>query len=206
MNLKLAALAATVALITGCGSTPYQCPLNDSPSGKCASTADAYKAARAVPKDPRGMVTVFDKSAAGPAKEKNAQPYVGAQASDYPAAGANGMPVFEQPKVFRPWLAPYVDAEGNLRSGEYGYFSTPGRWNYGTLRQAGNAASMQGPARPDNLGFNPVKATVATKAGPAKPAEGKTTANGPTPTSQPASAPAETKVGDITQPYQRITD
>ena len=61
------------------------------------------------------MVTVFDKPATATAPSTSEKPYVGAQASDYPAAGANGMPVFEQPRVYRPWLAPYVDADGNLR-------------------------------------------------------------------------------------------
>lgn len=202
MKLKLTVLAAVATLMAGCASTPYECPLSDSPNAKCASTADAYKAARTLPKDTRGMTTVFDQSQAAQARtDKADKPYVGAQSSEYPAAGANGMPVFEQPRVFRPWLAPYVDAEGNLRSGEYGYFSTPGRWNYGTLRQAGNA-SIQGPARPDNLGFNPVKA--APKTGPAKPAESRTQAGAPT--APDAQRPPETKVGDITQPYQRITD
>src|SRR5690606_17618151 len=83
------------------------------------------------------------------------QPYFGSHSSHYPDAAQQGMPVFQQPKVMRVWLAPYVDADGNLRSGEYTYFATPGAWNYGSLQTPGQASGVYEPSRPDQLGFNP---------------------------------------------------
>ncbi|KWU17818.1 hypothetical protein AS149_13945 [Burkholderia cenocepacia] len=124
------------------------------------------------------------------------------------------MPVFKQPKVMRVWVAPYVDADGNLRSGEYAYFATPGEWNYGSLNKPGAASGMFQPTRPGQLGFNPTdkRAGQASQgsANPAKPPEAPpaqefkptipAAANGSTGTAAPATQ------GGITQPYQRLSN
>lgn len=179
-NLLMLSMLATVAL-TGCASISENtstsgCQLQDF-SG-CSSMQDIYAATqKADAKKLTKVQNVFDiraynldalnESAAG-VKGRGDQPVVGTL-SNYPASdGTGGAPVFKQPKVMRVFTKPYVDADGNLRSGEQVYFSTPGEWSYGTLNKSGSAAAgmaasgMFEPANDRNIGFNPVESKRAT--------------------------------------------
>jgi type IV conjugative transfer system lipoprotein TraV len=192
---------AVLAFLGGCagmGTPAYECGLEEAPHAKCASMEQAYAAAKRV--DPKQKATsVFD-SKAPVESQQDTKPFFRGADSEFPETGQQGMPVFAQPKVHRVWVGPYVDADGNLRTGEYTYFNTPGKWNYGSTKATGAASGVYGPAKPGSLGFTPVdKAKVATPA-PAKP-PGSTI---PAVTLSPSTGG---KGGDIvTQPYQKILD
>ena len=82
-------------------------------------------------------------------------------------------PVYQPPRPWRVWLGPWVDANGDLRSGQYVWFVTPGYWYYdgkiwplGRLgKHTGHAAGNVGdtfvkdgvlaPVPPTRLGFTP---------------------------------------------------
>lgn len=223
MQNKLKAIAAVAAVMTlaACGTTSrpgdYECPLRET-SGSCASVDAAYGASQKVTaKNVGGAQSVFEVRATAATAQPSAQPVVGAP-SGYPEVGEQGMPVFKQPKVMRVWVAPYVDAEGNLRSGEYTYFSTPGQWNYGDLKKPGAAVTggLFGPAKPNTVA--PPAANAAASA-PPKPAQAAAPAGAPAASTTAASAPSVASSGGasgpaptaapatnsgITQPYQRL--
>lgn len=188
-----------LAALSGCStfSAPaYDCALPDSPQGKCASMEQAYAAVKRM--DPNSRSTsVFDTRAA---KHETDKPFFQGREAEMPPTGQQGTPVFSQPKVHRVWVAPYVDADGNLRTGEYTYFNTTGKWNYGTTRAPGAASGSFGPARPDNLGFVPsIQQDKKPTAAPAKP---PATA-GQAPANVNPAKPGDTS---ITQPYQKLND
>lgn len=215
--MKLFALIPfAAAFLVGCSSAPYtpeyRCPLEDSATGKCASVEDAYKASRAYKGGSSNSTqTVFQSGTAdAPAAQR---PFFRGESSNYPEPGQNGMPVYEQPKVMRAWVAPYVDADGNLRSGEYTYFNTPGQWNYGDLKKSGAASGIFEPAKNSKLGFNPAiqdpnkQATSAPRAGisqPALPSVAPAKAAQPGGTTSGAEV-APQSADNITQPYQRLS-
>lgn len=217
--LFLLPLAALV--LSACSSSPripeYECPLDTVAAAKCASVDQAYKASRSMSKEDgvTRVQSVFDKRVQTSAPD--AQPFFQGQPSNYPEPSQNGMPVFQQPKVMRVWVAPYVDADGNLRSGEYTYFSTPGQWSYGDMRKPGAASGIFEPSRPGNLGFTATQkekapAVSSESRTPPKPAEPAANASqGATPVPSGAqSAPRQLTTGDpaaaITQPYQRLSN
>ena len=192
-----------VAALSACSSAPrtpdYACPLNDVAGAKCASVEQAYAASKRMAKgDNTRVQSVFDSRVQQ--SSADAKPFFTGQASSYPEPGVQGMPVYEQPKVMRPWVAPYVDADGNLRSGEYTYFATPGRWNYGELRKPGAASGIFEPAKSSNLGFNPVEAVKP----PPKPASSGNASALPAIAAPSNSGSATPAAGSITQPYQRL--
>lgn len=194
---KLLLPIAIVATLSGCASVQYDCELKAEPQAKCASMQDAYTAANGPLAPIKNRQTVFEgagsaQRAQGDAARQNDRPYFRGEESGYPEPGERGMPVFKQPEVHRVWVAPYVDGDGNLRSGEYTYFSTPGQWNYGSTRRAGEGSAIFGPARPDNLGFAPVQTKSGDK--PAAP---------PGPSASPQKVNSES-VNGITQPAQRL--
>ena len=166
---------------------PYACPL---PSGvSCHSMQEIYDAARKAPRSATtGQVTAQNAAAARPRGIVN-------HPGSFAEPGDVGQPVFRAPHVYRPWLAPYVDADGNLRSGEFVYFATPGEWSYGTMREPGaaSAATLFGPQHPDRLGFTPTDSKSQTRAAPSKPND-----------ALPAPAPVTTREG-ITQPSETLT-
>jgi len=165
----------------------------------------AYEAAIKAPLKSKTQ-SVFEQAPSTAATSKAPAPVVGT--SHFPAPDQNGMPVFEQPKVMRVWIAPYVDADGNLRSGEYAYFSTPGKWNYGGMRKPGAASGIFEPSRPDALGFKANEITPQTTRPSAPPARSSNAANSAPgqQNSAPASVvPANDPASAITQPYQRLT-
>jgi conjugal transfer pilus assembly protein TraV len=199
------ALACAVFLLTACGSQPrvpnYECPLQGADRARCASVQDSLEASRAMDRTVSArMQSVFDARATsrqdGPAAFD--APGLRGQAAT-PPVPTTGAPVFQQPRVMRVWVAPYVDADGNLRSGEFVYFATPGSWNYGTLRRPGSASGIFGPTRPTDLGFTPVTPPArGGAAAPARPPEPGAAA--PT----PGGGAAQQAPGGITQPYQRL--
>lgn len=213
-TLQLLALGVASAVLAGCASPGYSCKLNTPESAKCASVEQAYSATQDSMRRPGSQVaaqSVFDPSMhQAPQANQTAEPVVGARASGLPDESDRGMPVFKQPKVMRVWIAPYVDANGNLRSGEYTYFSTPGEWNYGTMHKAGAASGMFGPSRPNDYGFTP-DLNGASKGVAVKP-QGKPSAPGESlqvPSVQGAKAQPSTVQGSgssITQPYERLAN
>lgn len=177
------------------------------------SPAAVHEAAKRAGAPKAGDVSIFASANKADAQEavaqQNAAPVVGARKSPYPAAEPEGMPVYKAPQVYRVWLAPARDKAGNLLGGEVAYISTEGSWNFGTLKQAG-AASLMGPAKPEALGFNPVLQQKPSNT-PPKPAEQKAAdpRGGAPVIANAASAPPAAvtqRVGDITQPYTRITE
>lgn len=188
---------------TGCSvmSSPgYECELKVNPIGKCASMSDAYKAAGRTMGSTAKRESVFDvtQESDKAVKQASNQGYFRGQDSNFPDQSENGMPVFKQPEVHRVWVAPYVDADGNLRTGEYTYFATPGQWNYGSTNRAGQASGIFGPASAGSLGFNAVedkKVQQPTQA-PPQPAIAPNSTN--------QNANPNTTTDGITQPKQRF--
>lgn len=187
----VAVLAA--ALLQGCaiGKATHECPLDETGTGNCSSMQAAYSASLA---PVRSSSTSLFESKDAVAQTPGAP--VTAALGTYPAPD-KAMPVFQQPKVFRPWLAPYVDADGVLHAGEYAYFNTPGQWNYGELRKPGAGGAVMGPAKPWDTGFVPRDAEKESRKLSAPPAPEQ-----PAP-SQQGAAPSGS-AGSITQPYQRL--
>lgn len=189
----VAVLAA--ALLQGCAIGKYQheCPLNETGTGNCSSMQTAYTASRGPVR--ASSTSLFEsKDSAAPVQAPSNGTAV-STLSSYPAPD-KAMPVFQQPKVFRPWLAPYVDADGVLHAGEYAYFNTPGQWNYGELRKPGAGGAVMGPAKPWDTGFVPRDAEKESRKLSAPPAPTEQAAQqGPASGSAPSS---------ITQPYQRL--
>lgn len=206
-NVALILVAA--AALAACSSAPrkpdYQCPIEDVEAAKCASVQEAFAASNSMQGQGQPRVqSVFDSRVQGarPAAASEASPVFAGQLSEHPAPSTNGDPVFQQPEVKRVWVRPYVDSDGNLRTGEYVYFSTPGKWSYGDLRKPGAAAKatgMFGPARQDKLGFNPVVEPPKAASKPPAPAEAAATPSA-------SAKPAPTTTGGITQPFQRLTN
>lgn len=207
-------LALSLASLAGCSTTSrpgtYECELHEDAMSSCASVEKAYQASRRINgSEALNSQTVFEAQSKQRAMDSGSTPIVGGRSSGYPDVGEAGAPVYKQPKVLRVWMAPYVDADGNLRSGEYTYFATPGQWNYGNLKKPGAAANaMYGPARTDNLGFQQSNDSPAYPSTP-RPAESpkaNTNALPGTVTSQQSGTASSTApvAPAITQPYQRL--
>lgn len=224
--LKIYSIIALALMATACSSTgvkqgTYSCSLDETnPSAACASLSDAYNASKKVnPKATYKAQSAFDPKAQRASGGMQGGPvnYFEGAGAPVPTVGAQeGAPVFKQPKVMRAWVAPYVDADGNLHSGEYSYFSTPGQWNYGTTKQNGAASGIYQPADPSNLGFDANVASPNRKA-PATPSSVTTSDRGasnaaaraqanPVIPATPASNPTMPSADNITQPYQRLAN
>lgn len=161
---RILTISAALALfvLTGCATKPYACPLKKG-AQHCGSMQEVYDVARKAPRNVERQdiyeTAHHERAAASPTFSQQTP-------ADQPEIG---QPVFKQPRVHRVWIAPYVDANGNLRTGEYTYFNTPGEWNYGTTREAGDASSATfGPQKPESLGFTPVVKS-SKKGAPPKP-------------------------------------
>lgn len=164
--LALSSVVLSVGL-SGCSvfsSPKYDCELN-SADGVCSSMNTTYSAAKqSNPKNSNETVFTdyFDSSAlpvAGPNRNARVQATgmaLSNSLSGWPQPAQQGMPVFNHAKVYRAWVAPWTDASGLLHAGEYVYFSTPGNWNYGSLKSPGNASGMFAPLKPGQYGFKPV--------------------------------------------------
>lgn len=185
MHRSLVAVFAA-GLVAACSSPPHRCPA-DTLTKNCAPMEEIYQQAQ---REMRAQGAKASAGAPGSVSFSETAPAT--------LAGQEGMPVFKQPTVFRAFVEPYVDADGNLRGGEYVFFSTPGEWNYGTLRRPGQAAAgMFAPLKPDQLGFKPAPQQTAQQ--PPKPDAA------PAATAPAAPGPnTPQNVGPITQPYQRL--
>lgn len=151
--LMTAALLAVLGL-SACTSIGYRCPLNETDDAEyptaCASMQDAMAGARkgtggktSVLMDDKGRLVPRELLENKPVKPLTAQ-------SNEPYRAKSGDPVFNQPKVFQVWTGAFVDAEGNLHDGHTSWFSTPGRWAYGTVDRPGEVGNnTMRPALPD---------------------------------------------------------
>lgn len=160
-NLKNARTPLMAAMIFGtlglsaCTSIGYRCPLEGDEDAEyptaCSSMQDAMAGAR---KGTGGKTSVLmdDKGRLVPPElldNRVAKP-LSSQASREPYREKSGDPVFHQPKVFQVWSSAFVDAEGNLHDGHASWFSTPGRWAYGTVDKPGVVGNnTMRPALPD---------------------------------------------------------
>ena len=194
-----ALLAATV--LAGCASPGYECALTPNEAGKCASVQDAYVAANRTLGSKAKRESVFDMSRRDMSSQPTGQ-YFNSNSNGLPDTPENGMPVFKQPEVHRVWVAPYVDADGNLRSGEYTYFTTPGEWNYGSLHRPGQASGIFGPARPGDVGF-PTSTAEQKKPAPGAPTQAPPQPEASKSNPQQIATPQPANAG-ITQPAQRF--
>ncbi|MBC8737240.1 type IV conjugative transfer system lipoprotein TraV [Paraburkholderia sp. UCT31] len=209
MNKLLIPAALTTAMLSGCMFTSpgYECELKPNPQGKCASMQQAYTAAGAVQRTTaiKKRESVFEQADSTGDRREARQPVFDAADSGLPDTPESGMPVFRQPKVMRVWVAPYVDADGNLRSGEYTYFTTPGQWNYGSLHKPGDASASFGPARAGgNLGFNPITDKPKVTPPPAPPPGQNGAVNMPIQNGKPVEKQGPATVDGVTQPAQRF--
>lgn len=204
MKKILVPLSLAGLVLSGCSTVKYDCELKDIPAAKCASMDESYRTSATTPGPiTKNRQSVFERSgmqvSAPTDRGMSDKPFFKGEDSGFPEAGERGMPVFRQPEVHRVWVAPYVDGDGNLRTGEYTYFSTPGQWNYGTTTRPGEGSAIFGPGRPGQLGFTPV---VTPKAPPAAPPSNQSgslqSAN------KAVQATPTDRVDDITQPMQRI--
>ncbi|WP_144267232.1 TraV family lipoprotein [Comamonas thiooxydans] len=162
--VKLLLLSGSAAVLAGCTSIGYRCPLdpNEKPEAAtaCSSMNDAMTGAK------RGTggkqsVLLDDQGRMVPeellrAQGVNSKPANIANITAEPYRKKSGDPVFVQPKVYQVWTQSFQDAEGNLHDGHHAWFNTPGRWAYGTVDRAGAAAggvagagNTMGPARPE---------------------------------------------------------
>jgi len=154
-HLRLGALASLLVL-AGCTSVPYQCPLNETkPGAGCAPMQDIYEAAKADKGQQHiGPVeNIYDTPAAQRALRERERGLRGGGDAPLPLgntatlqAPVTGMPVWQQPSVHRAWVRPYTDANGNLFGGGYIYYTTPGSWSAGTLGSAKPGSAIFGPA------------------------------------------------------------
>lgn len=227
-HLSTFTLLAGALLLTGCGVTKrvpdYACPLQGVEAGACASMQDAYSASKKVaPGKTSKVQSVFDTRAMAAGHQGAGQgtgvPVVGAQLSSL-TSPTKAAPVYIQPRVMQVWLAPYKDSANNLRSGENVYFATEGRWNYGSLNEAGAASSSTfQPTRPRpdspviSAGARPVvtktNAANSEQARPSAPPEATAAAKEIFQATAPKAPTGPVTLqpnngGGITQPYDRI--
>ena len=191
MNKSTILLLIGTLVLAGCASEPVDhCKLNHHTKG-CYSMEQVYKKAAQSPSNVSTIQQIMRKHPGAPATPVNLPAAVGYN-NGYADPGSVGEPVFKQPKVYRVWIAPYVDADGNLRSGEYTYFSTPGQWAYGSLRTPGSASAgtLFAPSKTTALGFKPD--VNNNGAPPIPPGQTQT----PTPINQ----------SSITPPAEKLTD
>lgn len=144
-----------VSALSACTSIGYRCPLDESDSPEyptaCAGMQDAMNGAKkgvggktSVLMDAQGRLVPRE------LLESRAVNPLSAAASREPYRQKSGEPVFVQPKVFQTWTSAFVDADGNLHDGRHSWFTTPGRWSYGTVDQPGNITNnLMGPSMPE---------------------------------------------------------
>jgi type IV conjugative transfer system lipoprotein TraV len=201
MFSRLTLLTAVVLTFTGCTSVPpYTCRLGEF-NENCHTMQEVYGKAKTTPGQTGKLEQVMRPDPQHPLPPPAPPMPVANHGTAYAEPGEVGRPVFKEPQVHRVWIAPYVDADGNLRSGEYTYFSTPGEWNYGTTTAQGAAGSstMFAPTKGGNtaLGFTPASKSGAPPIPKATPPRPETSNFG---SIAPAQVPA------ITPPAQKLTE
>ncbi len=179
--------------LSACTSIGYRCPLDPSEKADsdtaCMGMQDAVKGARqgtgantSVFLDEKGRIIpreLLEQRAASPLARTGLNSEGG-----YPSVGK---PVYEAPKVFQAWAAPFKDADGHLHDDHRAWFTTPGHWTRGESdTQSVVGSNIMKPATPGQLPQGRI-VTVDPRTGKA-----------PQPTAQPASAatPAAKKSAD----------
>lgn len=213
-HLTLAVLASAVVL-SGCASqsrTGYRCPIGHEGTGSCISMEEVYKHAvsHSGPSPKTGSVIESSAGAGNSSTTPNPFAY---GLSPYNETLPAGRPVYEPPRVFRPWVAPSQTGDGRLASGQFQYFATEGKWSYGSMAPQ-RSDSLFTPARPNDYGFNPVEDPKAKGSLTVAPATGASTvqqtddflrgANSQQMRNARGPAPGTKQVNGITQPYTRI--
>lgn len=195
MRYSLVATILPLVLLTGCMSVPpHRCKLGEY-NPDCHTMNDVYQQAIHTPAShASSMEQVMKPDAAHPANKTAPAAPLPNHGQAYAEPGQTGQPVFKEPTVHRVWIAPYVDGDGNLRSGEYTYFSTPGEWSYGSLRQPGAAggSTLFAPTKGGQLGFTPKVPAPA--------------AQPPKPDAPSAAAVQSPSLPAITQPAQKLNE
>jgi type IV conjugative transfer system lipoprotein TraV len=154
---KVILIGAGLLVLAGCTTPPkHTCELN-SKDGRCASLEQAYQVSSQMD-DVSQFQNVFEAGAKTPRASGSAR--ASFTPEGYAQPRDRGKPVFVPPKVHRVWTAPWTDAEGQLHGGEYVYFTTPGKWSYGSLRAPGEASGVFRPVLEDTYGFVPVAPKV----------------------------------------------
>ena len=199
MKRTVLLLTSLPVLLIGCASTPpHTCQMGVY-NPDCHTMDQVYETARHSPAKATTVAQIMSPDPAHPVKPAKPPAPVGNHGGAYAEPGEVGQPVFQQPRVMRVWIAPYVDADGNLRSGEYTYFNTPGAWNYGSTRTpgTGSASTLFAPLKPGTagtLGFTP---KVASPSQPAPPKPGDhPNAGSLNPAQVPSITPPAQKLGE----------
>ena len=113
--IRMAAVLVGLLSLAGCATTKYQCP---TPSGvACMSAKDVYALTDAPGKE--GMqaaeAAYADKSRHHHARTKSEPASAAAPAAAIPLPKPGDVvPIREQSRVMRIWIAPYEDTQGNL--------------------------------------------------------------------------------------------
>ena len=200
MSRRIILTLAPLVLAAGCAThPPYTCRLGET-DPSCHNMQEVYGTAHNTSgKQAVGLENIMRPDPAHPVPPPPPPLPVANHGKDYVEPGEVGRPVFREPTVHRVWIAPYIDADGNLRSGEYTYFSTPGEWNYGSTTAAGSASAstMFAPVKPDqnNLGFKPVVKPAAPSQSPPRPGDASN-----------AGSLAPAPASNITLPAQKLTE
>lgn len=155
-SMKTLILLAGAATLAGCTSIGYRCPLDATEKPEyptaCSSMHDAMAGAKrgtgsktSVLMDEKGRLIPPELLKA----QGNSAPVF---AGHEPYRQKSGDPVFVPPKKYEVWTRAAVDANGNLHDGHHAWFTTPGRWAYGTVDKPGAVGqNILSPARPEAL-------------------------------------------------------
>lgn len=152
-SMKTLLVLAGAATLAGCSSIGYRCPLDATEKPEyptaCSSMQEAMSGAK---RGTGGKTSVLmdDKGRLIPPELLKAQGKAPVFAGNEPYRQKSGDPVFIQPKKFQAWTRATVDANGNLHDGHHAWFTTPGRWAYGTVDKPGVVgANTLSPSRPE---------------------------------------------------------
>lgn len=158
-NLKIARFPLMAAVLvsmlglSACTTVGYRCPLDPNEKSEyptaCSGMQDAIAGAR---KGTGGKTSVLmdDKGRLIPHELLENKPAVPLAGRVEPYNGKSGDPQFIQPKKFEVLTGAFVDAEGNLHDSHTAWFTTPGRWAYGTVDRATDVGNnTMRPALPD---------------------------------------------------------
>lgn len=213
---QIFALGLLTALMTGCMSNPLtRCPLDGDGNQNCTSMQEGYSAALGTP-----LPSIGNGALPTYAEGNSVAPQYSAF-DGYSQPRQVGAPVYQQAQVHRAWTAPWTDADGVMHGGEYVFFTTPGRWTYGSLKASGGASDIFRPASRQAFNVDPVTGAegrameaAAKEAERAKVEAAKAKAKADQAAQQAKAAPAlNTAVQNaagtvaptgITQPYQRL--
>lgn len=158
--LKASFLTATIALLTGCstmGSKDFGCP---APQGiVCKSPTEIYEMTHGDTtsvyqngaQNKQGGDDMFKSSTPTSSNggfDGNLNKVASANPFSKPAylPNSNPVPVLEQPKVVRVWVAPWVDENQTLNYPSYKFKEvTPRKWNFGGATVFRNALPTTAP-------------------------------------------------------------